>query len=127
MRFGIKAAVLSAFMLAGVCSALAYDEKLSQKAVYYSIATFCGQDDLENWQCGKSCAAVQGVSKVTKVQDYNSGVFGYVGYNSKDDEIIVAFRGSDNIANWISNIDFLQISYKTVTGAKAHRGFYLSY
>ena len=54
-------------------------------------------------------------------------MFGYVGYNQKDDEIVVAFRGSDNIVNWISNIDFLQIAYKDVTGAKAHRGFYLSY
>lgn len=43
-----------ALMLIGVCSA-AYDEKFSQKAVYYSEAAFCENDDLDNWKCGKSC------------------------------------------------------------------------
>jgi hypothetical protein len=82
---------------------------------------------LENWKCGKSCDAVPGVTKVTRVSDYNSGVFGYVAYNNIDDQIVVAFRGSDNIANWISNIDFIQTPYKNVPDAYVHRGFYGSY
>jgi hypothetical protein len=67
------------------------------------------------------------VTKVTRVFDYNNGVFGYVAYNSLENQVVVSFRGSDNIVNWISNIDFLQTTYKNVTDAKVHRGFYGSY
>jgi predicted lipase len=67
------------------------------------------------------------VTKATRVSDYINGIFGYVAYNSLDDQVVVTFRGSDNIANWISNIDFVQTTYKNVTDAKVHRGFYGSY
>jgi putative lipase involved disintegration of autophagic bodies len=39
----------------------------------------------------------------------------------------VAFRGSVNIENWITNIDFKMRPYKSITGAKVHEGFYTAY
>ncbi len=68
-----------------------------------------------------------GVTSLTRLSDKTAGVFGYVAYNQLNDQIIVAFRGSDNMANWIANIDFFQTPYKNVTGAQVHRGFYASY
>jgi predicted lipase len=46
-----------------------------------------------------------------------------VAYNPSDKEIIVAFRGSVNIANWVTNLDFLMKPYPGVSGAQVHRGF----
>jgi hypothetical protein len=71
-------------LLVGVCSAV-YDEKFSQKAVYYSEAAFCEKEDLDNWKCGKSCEMIPGVSSATRVLNDQTGVFGFVAYNHIDD------------------------------------------
>jgi predicted lipase len=39
----------------------------------------------------------------------------------------VAFRGSTNTANWISDIDYFMTPYKQVPGAYVHEGFYTGY
>ena len=68
-----------------------------------------------------------GVIDVTRVFDTEAGIFGYVAFNQVTDLIVVAFRGSDNVANWISNMNFLMQDYKSVPGAKVHNGFYKAY
>jgi len=35
----------------------------------------------------------------------------FVGLNREDKEIIVAFRGSDNFRNWLTNLNFVKKSY----------------
>jgi|LakMenEpi03Aug12_release.lakeMendotaPanAssembly.Ray.scaffolds.fasta_scaffold2956781_1 hypothetical protein len=35
---------------------------------------------------------------------------GFVGYSSTHKAIVVAFRGSANIPNWIANIDFAKVN-----------------
>ena len=40
---------------------------------------------------------------------------------------MVSFRGSVDIENWITNIDFIQTPYKNIAGAKVHEGFYAAY
>jgi predicted lipase len=50
-----------------------------------------------------------------------------VAYNAKQDLIVVAFRGSHNIANWISNIDFFKEPYKGSSSMQVHTGFYADY
>jgi predicted lipase len=53
-------------------------------------------------------------------------VFGYVTFNSADNQIVAAFRGSQNIANWVMNIDFKKVNYKGTTN-QVHEGFFASY
>jgi hypothetical protein len=54
--------------------------------------------------------------------------FAFAGWNSKDNEIVLTFRGTNgyDIENWISNVKVLQRSYPNspVEGAKVHSGFY---
>lgn len=52
---------------------------------------------------------------------------GYVGYSSTHNAIIVAFRGSSNIKNWISDFDAAQVGYGKCSGCNVHHGFYTSY
>jgi predicted lipase len=71
---------------------------------------------------------VEGVTSATRVSDYALGVFAFVAYNSKNNEIVASFRGSSNIANWILNIDIHQTTYKKLSATiKVHQGFYNSY
>ena len=48
----------------------------------------------------------------------------FTGFSSTLKGIIVSFRGSSNIANWISNLSFNQVSYPKCNGCKVHNGFY---
>ncbi len=54
----------------------------------------------------------------------DSDIFGFVGYNTKTDHIVVSYEGSHDVANWIENINFLKTPYEDVSGAAVHRGFY---
>ena len=60
-----------------------YNETFSQTAVYYSSATFCVNEDLEHWKCGRACSMVPGVTQLTRVE--SGGIFGYVAYNAESD------------------------------------------
>lgn len=61
------------------------------------------------------------------MQNIIDGTYAYVGYNAKTDEIVVAFRGSADIQNWVTNLEFAQCPYPGVNGAKVHHGFYTAY
>lgn len=52
---------------------------------------------------------------------------GYVGYSTTYSAVIVAFRGSSNVKNWIGDFDATQIAYSKCDGCKVHRGFYNGY
>lgn len=52
---------------------------------------------------------------------------GYVGYSTAHSAVIVAFRGSANVKNWINNFDAAQITYSKCSGCVIHRGFYNGY
>jgi Lipase (class 3) len=55
--------------------------------------------------------------------------FAYAGYNSKNDEIVLAFRGTNgaDLENWITNIKGICSPYPGVTGAQVHTGFFQAY
>ena len=55
------------------------------------------------------------------------GTFGYIAHNKKDDEIILAFRGSSNFDNWVTNLKFDKVKYKDVPKAEVHYGFNQAY
>jgi len=63
------------------------------------------------------------------VEDSSEGTLGLAGYDSHSKSIIVSFRGSSNIKNWLDNFDFVKQDY-SLHGCKncqVHTGFYKSY
>lgn len=40
------------------------------------------------------------------------------------EEIVVAFRGSDSLRNWIADFDFVLVEYSGCSGCYVHDGFY---
>ena len=49
----------------------------------------------------------------------------FVAYNEKDDEIVVAFRGTNgaDYENWITNINGWRVPYKVLANVYVHKGF----
>ena len=42
----------------------------------------------------------------------------------EDNAIVVAFRGTVNVQNWIANLDATQVTYQGCSGCLVHQGFY---
>lgn len=52
---------------------------------------------------------------------------GFTGYSSSLNAIILSFRGSSNIQNWIINLSFNQVAYSRCANCKVHNGFYTGF
>lgn len=50
-----------------------------------------------------------------------------MGYSSRLDAIVIAFRGTANVQNVAVDLNYDQVSYPSVPGAKVHKTFYQSY
>jgi len=55
-----------------------------------------------------------------KLHDTN----GYIGYTTSQSTIFVAFRGSESLSNWISNLDAVLTTYPLCANCNVHAGFY---
>jgi predicted lipase len=115
-------------LTAGLASAATtYDYNTGLRGVYYSAASYCALSTINPWNCGEPCTMTQGVTNVKPISNSAHGTQGYVAFNGQTKEIIVAFRGSQNIENWITNLDYFKTNYKNVPNAQVHRGFLEAY
>lgn len=51
----------------------------------------------------------------------------FIGYESEKNQIIVSFRGSANLQNWIEDFTFDKVPYKHCSKCDIHQGFYEDY
>ena len=105
-------------------TASTYDADLAMKGWFYSKAAFCDLSSIQSWTC-QACANNSGVVDVTTFHDGWTGAQAYTGYNAKTNTIVLAYRGSADIQNWIYNLDFFLIDYPNADckGCQVHRGF----
>lgn len=102
------------------------------KAVLF--AKYCGA----SYCCGTlghgvahwDCAACQQLPwlQTTVVYSKGTNTNGYVGYNAVDNQIIVAFAGTDplSVKDWINDIDIIKEAYPC-PGCRVHEGFHRAY
>lgn len=104
----IISGIIAGLLLVGTVTCYEeYNATLSKSIMYYASATFCDETDLQYWACGPACQALPGVYQpVTILSDFIEGTFGFVAYNNITNDIVVAFRGSDNTANWVEDGDY---------------------
>lgn len=100
-------------------------EKSKYTAVYASLA-FCNSDCINNWSC-KDTVKVPTLVNVTYIHKPMTQADGYIGYSPSEDTIVVSFRGTDNIANWIENINFERAPYPWCFHCELHSGWYTAY
>lgn len=100
--------------------------------LYYSKAAYCEASVIDSWSCGVSCEfhsgfEIQGVYNLYSNASY--GAQGYTGFSPSENMIVVAFRGSANIENWIADLDFKKMVYpnSNCQGCEVHTGFYQVY
>jgi hypothetical protein len=108
----------------------AYDPTRAMSSLYFCKSAYCDHNTIASWSCGESCNyhngfVVQGV--------YTNGSYdaqGFTGYSPADAAIVVAFRGSSNIPNWIADFNFIKMVYPDSDcpgNCEVHEGFFEVY
>ena len=96
----------------------AYDNHLTHTAVNISQATYC-MTQTSMWDC-ITCDTTNSYDNIL-IQNGEQVIFGY---NEEYESIFVSFRGSENIQNWIANIQVSQTTPYPETNIAVEKGFY---
>ena len=96
-----------------------YSTKLAQRLIQFSAISYESESSILGW----SCDLCKKVSFSDQAVVKQGSVFGVVGYSSEYNKIVVAFRGSVDIANWILNIEAVRTSYPLCNDCSVHIGF----
>lgn len=95
--------------------------------ISYAAVTKCSDTLLKSWSC-KECSKVPNTIFVKSFSSFTFGTRGYIAIDNNSKEIVLAFRGSVNVANTINNLNFVQKDISEISDkkAKVHSGFYNS-
>ena len=101
-----------------------YSPKLSLNLAYYSSIAYESTASINAWSCSK-CHKYP----LMNVKAFNTGgeIQGFTGFSTALNAIILAFRGSSNIPNWIINLSSNSVTYSKCSGCKVHNGFYAAW
>ena len=113
----------SLFLIISLCGyALSYDEHFNNYALNISQASYCIGSEGQ-WNCATCTKSIQIVDVVE-----NGGVRVLNGIDEENSKIIISFRGSSNIQNWIDNIQIGHIyPYSNYNDVGVDKGFYKAY
>ncbi|KAJ3284964.1 hypothetical protein HK104_009695, partial [Borealophlyctis nickersoniae] len=90
----------------------------------FAAAAYCTPTQIKSWTC-KTC--IPGPTNITYFGDYNN-MQGYVAAYPTRETILVSFKGSSNLANWVANLQMAQADSEfCVAGSKVHSGFLAQY
>ncbi|KPA78984.1 lipase precursor-like protein [Leptomonas pyrrhocoris] len=129
-RLLLCAAVLLACCLCGCAARREFSEADAMRYHYYEAASYCGASAVEAWTCGRVCSHVPGFQTFAVLDNDDFGTQGFVGVDHNNSQIVVAFRGSSDLANWLMDLLAKSIAYKPTSCGSAcevHTGFMLSY
>jgi len=102
------------------CNGYQYNENLALTSINLCQASYCV--DTYEWDC----ATCEDDNKLEYIIE-NHGAKALMGFNIEYQNIFVAFRGSENILNWLDDIQFRKISPFEDENIKVEKGFYKAY
>lgn len=96
---------LTALAVLGETSSSIDDKDIHMLAILFAAASYCKKQALQSWNCGIRC---EGESSGSILLEHFSlpknDVTGYVALNHAQKTIIVAYRGSESLRNWLMNL-----------------------
>lgn len=101
-----------------------YDSLLAKKMVYLSSIAYEDPTSITHWSCD-DCQTIT----VHRPIVFNVGkpLLGFIGVRESDKAIVISFRGTDDIKNWITDADTKKVDYPLCNGCSVHNGFYSAY
>lgn len=102
-----------------------YNITASQEIVKLAAVAFCNKECVESWTCGTGKSIP--MTDTFYIEQSITKAAGYVGYHTTNNQIVLSFRGTSNIQNWIEDANFEKIAYPRCKGCELHAGFYADY
>ncbi len=101
----------------------AYDNNQGQISLWLSAAAYC---DKSTYKTRTFKGPTTGFVATYVITGLTADTEGYVGYLPSDKAIYVAYRGSQTIRNWITNLDLYKTNYTSYPecNCQVHKGFY---
>ncbi|RAW27126.1 hypothetical protein PC110_g16484 [Phytophthora cactorum] len=104
-----------------------YNETTALYLAHVTSISYCQEQHIIHWNC-QPCTFVPSLEGVKVVEDAKDNFQGLVGYSQLYDALVVAFRGSMDVTNWLDNLTFLKRrAYAQFPGVMVHQGFYWAY
>jgi hypothetical protein len=116
-------AIVALFAIGANATNYNFQLDIALRGIKYAKISYCHGSDIRSWTC--PACPLHPNFKVFNV--YNNASLesqAYSGYDSTNNEIVVAFRGSQNLINWITDFTFSWIDYPYCSGCQVHKGFW---
>jgi len=119
-----------AFATLAIAAPPVFDEPTSLRYVYYSYSAY-DTPAPNTWNCRYCVNSTKGFVVTKNCQNDFYGSFAYLGYHPQYQEIVTAFRGSNDLANWLEDADAIKTppgqAFPGIPAAQVDRGFYEYY
>uniref|UniRef100_A0A7S1PZC0 Fungal lipase-type domain-containing protein n=1 Tax=Neobodo designis TaxID=312471 RepID=A0A7S1PZC0_NEODS len=124
------AAWLCALALAASAVTATYSTDVAFRAVHYAKLIKCAPSAINANNCGVACDYFNGTFVNVTAWDNVNDTQVLVGYNTADNQVVVSFRGSTTLLNFIEDAEVWKVDYPNCPasmGCKVHAGFYHTY
>jgi hypothetical protein len=81
------------------------NESEARGFIKYAGAAYCGKDSVLKWNCANCNGYAAGASETVYFSDEDTNTAGYLAVNKGKSLIVLGYRGTKNIENWLHNID----------------------
>lgn len=102
-------------------SASAYEWFYGNATLFHSESSYC---DVDNYLMRNYSGPLSGFIPTVSIKDKLHDTHGYIGYQPITQSIAVAFRGSESVSNWLSDLNAVMTDYPNCQGCQVHKGFY---
>lgn len=97
-----------------------YDDTTAQGLAYLAAAAYCDPGPVQGWSCLACTKSPITVSNAIFLQDSTLTNFAYCGTDESDGSVVLSYRGSDDIQQWINNLKVDKIPFAGCSGCNVH-------
>lgn len=102
-----------------------YNTKEAKEMVYMSLIAYEPIDSINKWSCSQ-CSKYP-IKSVQADSLSSADLQWFSGYSQSLSGIILAFRGSSSIQNWIINLSVNLTNYPKCSKCQVHQGFFTAW
>lgn len=129
-QIGACALAVAALSACSVVATVPYDEALALQYVRWVGVSYCSARAIETWTCKPCAAPTVPLTRVTYLFNATSNVTGVVGFSASTTEVVVAFRGTIGVEEWLEDFDISMVpaaqslaANATCAGCLVSKGF----
>jgi hypothetical protein len=108
-RIGGRALALAALLSVSAAAVAPYNEAAALQFVRWVGVSYCPAAAIEAWTCKPCAAPTLPLTRVTYLYNATSNVTGVVSWSPSTHEVVVAFRGTMGVEEWLDDFDFAMV------------------